>query len=74
LRITSRIRGSLCFFSFAERTRYVRFGRLKLVTTSFGERILSERSMSSRTRGVAVAVRARIGGLPRSRTARGKNR
>src|ERR687894_537487 len=66
LRTTSRIRGSLSFFSRAGRTLYVRFGRLKLVTTTSGSRIFSERRMSSLTRGVAVAVKARTGGLPRA--------
>jgi hypothetical protein len=52
----------------------VRFGRLKLVTTTLGSRIFREFKMSCRTRGVAVAVRARTGGAPKSRTTRGKKR
>ena len=47
---------------------------MKLVTTTSGERIFRECRMSFLTRGVAVAVRARTGGLPKSLTARGKNR
>ena len=49
------------------RTSKARFERCGELATTCGSRIRSERTMADRTRSVAVAVRASIGGEPSAR-------